>query len=59
MKRGVIKKTESRLITIWFPDSVLPLIDQGIQIEDSDRSKFIRRAVREKLARLNIPFAAK
>jgi len=57
MKRGAIKKSECRLITIWFPAPILPILDIAIQRLDTDRSKFIRIAVREKLARAGIPVA--
>lgn len=49
MRRGAIRKSHSRLINVWFPESIIPVIDQAVVIEDSDRSKFIRNAVREKL----------
>jgi len=54
MKRGALNKDESRLLNLWVPQELFPLIDQGVKLEDSDRSKFVRRAVREKLARLGI-----
>lgn len=51
MKRGAISKKASRLINFWVPIELLPLIDRAVEIEDSDRSKFIRVAVREKINR--------
>ena len=51
MKRGSLKKKDSRQIALWVPDAMVPLIDQAAVLEDSDRSKFIRNAIREKLAR--------
>jgi len=39
------------MLAVWVPETLLPLLDQGARKEDSDRSKFIRRAIREKLAR--------
>ncbi len=59
MKRGSIKKTNSKLINVWFPDEVLPLIDVAVRVADSDRSKFIRNAVREKMDRMNIALSGK
>jgi metal-responsive CopG/Arc/MetJ family transcriptional regulator len=50
MKRAV-KKSEFRLLTVWVSKSLLPRLDEGVRKEDSDRSKFIRNAIREKLAR--------
>jgi metal-responsive CopG/Arc/MetJ family transcriptional regulator len=54
MKRGALKKSKARLINVWLPFEMFPLIDRGIIVEDSDRSKFVRRAIREKLCRLGI-----
>ena len=54
MKRGAIQKSNSRPIIVWFPDKVIPLIDAAVLLEDTDRSKFIRKAIREKLARLGV-----
>lgn len=54
MKRGSVKKSDSKGILVHFPNDVIPAIDRGVQLDDSDRSKFIRKAVREKLARHGI-----
>jgi hypothetical protein len=51
MKHGSGKRRESKLLSVWVPKSFLPLLDEGVRKEDSDRSKFIRNAIREKLAR--------
>ena len=56
MKRGAIVKSDSRLITVWFPNAVLPSIDAAVRIEDTDRAKFIRKAVREKLSRIGLNY---
>jgi metal-responsive CopG/Arc/MetJ family transcriptional regulator len=42
------------MLTIWVPETLIPYIDVGVRSCDSDRSKFIRNAVREKLARLGV-----
>lgn len=55
MKRGAIKKQNCKALLIHFPLPVVDGIDLAIRIEDSDRSKFIRNAVREKLARHGLP----
>ncbi len=53
MKRGAITKGKgSRMLTVWVPDVLIPLLDHGVQATDLDRSKFIRAAIREKVARL-------
>lgn len=54
MKRGAVKKESSRLVNVWIPEELFPLIDLGVHIEDTDRSKFVRRAIREKLQSLGI-----
>ena len=51
MKRGSGKKPKGKLLSVWVPEKLMPGLDQGAKKEDSDRSKFIRNAIREKLAR--------
>jgi metal-responsive CopG/Arc/MetJ family transcriptional regulator len=53
MKRTV-KTPGGKLLTVWVSKSLLPSLDEGVKKEDSDRSKFIRNAIREKLARHGI-----
>jgi len=54
MKRGAVTKTNARQILVWFPNQLIPLIDQAVDRLDTDRSKFIRNAVREKMERSGI-----
>lgn len=54
MKRGAVRKATSKLVLVWFPDSILPLIDDAVRKLDTDRSKFIRNAVREAMARAGV-----
>jgi len=54
MKRGTTKKTESGMVALWVPRPLLAAIDAAITREDSDRSKFIRRAVRARLISIGI-----
>ena len=49
MKRGTITKRAAKAVLVYFPHEIIPLIDQAVEQQDSDRSKFIRNAVREKL----------
>ena len=51
MKRGSGKKPKGKLLSVWVPGTLMPRLDQGARKEDSDRSKFVRNAIREKLAR--------
>ena len=54
MKRGSVTKEEAQLVTLWVPKTLVPALDEGVRIEDSDRSKFIRAAIREKLQRAGV-----
>jgi metal-responsive CopG/Arc/MetJ family transcriptional regulator len=54
MKRGSIKTQDCSFIGFWLPKALVKLIDDGVKQTDSDRSKFIRSAVREKLAAKNL-----
>lgn len=54
MKRGVVTKGEAEMVTFWLPTNMVAALQQAILIEDTDRSKFIRRAVRERLRRMRI-----
>jgi metal-responsive CopG/Arc/MetJ family transcriptional regulator len=49
MKRGSVQKTESELVALWIPKQLLEALDDAVNREDSDRSKFIRNALRSKL----------
>ena len=51
MKRGSGKKQKGRLLAVWVPEKLLPRLDRGAQKENLNRSKFVRNAIREKLAR--------
>lgn len=43
------------IITFWAPRDFLASLDEAVRLEDSDRSKFIRRALRERLKTIGIP----
>lgn len=58
MKRGAVTKSKSRLITLWCPINLMPLLDAAVMATDTDRSKFIRSAIREKAARAGITVKA-
>ena len=51
MKRGAVKTADSEMISLWIPKSLLAAIDAAVNHEDSDRSKFIRRAIRKHVSR--------
>lgn len=56
LHRGAVSKDkkESKAILVYFPRDVIPHIDEAVKITDSDRSKFIRNAVRRELSALRI-----
>ena len=49
MKRGALKTAHSEMISLWIPKALLAAIDAAVTDEDSDRSKFVRRAIRKHL----------
>jgi metal-responsive CopG/Arc/MetJ family transcriptional regulator len=55
MKHGSGKKPKGKLLAVWVPGRLMPCLDQGARKEDSDRSKFVLNAIREKLTRHNAP----
>ena len=55
MKRGSGNKPKGRLLAVWVPGKLMPPLDAGARKEDSNRSKFVRQAIREKLAGYRTP----
>jgi len=49
MKRSG-KERKGKLLSVWVSATLLLCIDEGAKKEDSDRSKFVRNAIREKLS---------
>lgn len=54
MQRGAVTKSTATLIGCFFPDAELPAIEEAVRQTDSDKSKFLRLCVREKLARMGV-----
>ena len=52
MKRGAFQRQECLFIGAWIPSSLMDLVDECVQREDLDRSKMLRRALEEKLRRV-------
>jgi len=50
MKR-VGKRLKGKLLSVWVSETLLLRLDEGVEKEDSDRSRFVRNAIREKLLR--------
>jgi len=51
MNRGAVKAAESEFVAAWIPKSLVREIDAAVQRLDTDRSKFLRAAAREKISR--------
>jgi hypothetical protein len=54
VNRGIVTKRQAKMITLWVPIDLLPRLEQAVQIQDSDRSKFIRNAIRNQLAQMGL-----
>lgn len=52
VKRGAVQKKESVFLGLWVPKKLLNRLDRHVERIDSDRSKFMRAAIREKYQRL-------
>lgn len=57
MKRGTVTKSKAQPVAVWLPNSLKEQLDRAVQSTDTDRSKLIRAALREKLATLNLTTA--
>ena len=55
MNRGSTRKAGTKLLTVWVPEEMAGAVDAAVIKLDSDKSKFARKAIREKLAKLKIP----
>lgn len=51
MKRGAVTTERATFVGAWVPNDLLPFIDEAVRRRDSDRSKFIRAALRNELER--------
>lgn len=51
--RGAVTKGSAKLLGAYLPTALIALVDQVVRAQDTDRSKFFRAAVREKLEREN------
>lgn len=50
-KRGAVRKSEAHLIAVWVPIHLASAIDRVVERDDTDRSKFVREAIREHVAK--------
>ena len=51
MKRSIGKRAGNKLLAVRVAEELLPYLDRGVKKENSDRARFIRNAIREKMAR--------
>ncbi|KAF0176459.1 MAG: hypothetical protein FD161_2998 [Limisphaerales bacterium] len=58
LKRGAYSRAECVFIGAWVPEAWVSRLDLAVMTEDSDRSKFLRMALREKLSRTRTKDAA-
>ncbi len=49
MKRGAVQRENATFIGGWVPNEVAAAVDRAVQAQDLDRSKFLRRALEEKI----------
>lgn len=48
--RGAVTHATSAVVSVWLPKEMLAQIDSVVAAQDTDRSKFLRRAIRNALA---------
>jgi metal-responsive CopG/Arc/MetJ family transcriptional regulator len=51
IKRGAIRRENCIFVGAWVPDLVVEAIDGAVQRMDLDRSKFLRKALEEKISK--------
>lgn len=54
MKRGTIRRDSAIPVTLWVPKTWIPKLTDAVRTQDTDKSKFVRAAIKEKLARIGI-----
>jgi metal-responsive CopG/Arc/MetJ family transcriptional regulator len=47
------RQKKEHLVAVWLPVELLHKLDRLVRADDTDRSKFIRSVIRERLARAN------
>lgn len=50
--RGAVRRETAKPVLILFPNELLEGVNQAVVLLDTDRSKFVRNAVREQLAKI-------
>jgi hypothetical protein len=59
MRKREIKRPGSRLLAVWIPRHLQAPLASGTEKMATDKSKFVRTAIREKLARHGTPIPAR
>ncbi|MEQ1854385.1 MAG: hypothetical protein ABMA01_22680 [Chthoniobacteraceae bacterium] len=49
LKRGAVRVSSSTFVGVFLPLPLVELLDRAVLREDTDRSKYFRSALREKL----------
>jgi metal-responsive CopG/Arc/MetJ family transcriptional regulator len=49
-----VTKDSAKAVLVYFPEAVVSAVDRIVINEDTDRSKWIRKAIREALQRRNV-----
>ena len=49
-----VTKDSAKAVLVYFPEGVVHAMDAVVLREDTDRSKWVRKAIREALARRNV-----
>ena len=47
LNRGIVRKSRSVLVTAWVPKDLAEALDAQVEKQDTDRSKLLRRALRQ------------
>lgn len=50
MRRGSVRNADAVFVGAWLPVRLVEALDRAVQIKDSDRSKLIREALKEKVS---------
>ena len=53
-RKRAVTKADGRAVLVYFPEEVVDRVDAVVLAEDTDRSKWIRLAIREALQRRGV-----
>lgn len=48
-RRGTVSKSSSKLVSFWIPIDMYNLIEKALKAKDTDRSKWMREAIRKQI----------